>query len=215
MTRHSLAPAALIALSAIPIVAGALRMTELAGGPALVADGARHLAAPVPVMVHIVSVTLYSLLGAFQFRRRKGRWHRVAGRVLIPAGLLAALTGMWMTLFSTLPAVDGPLLGGFRLVFGTAMAASIVLGLVAIRRRDFAAHRAWMIRAYAIGLGAGTQAVTQLPLLLIMGELDELSKALMMAAGWVINLVVAEWIIRLNTARLVRPHDDLDAVARA
>ena len=41
------------------------------------------------------------------------------------------------------------------------MAAAIVLGFTAIRRRDIAAHRAWMIRAYALGLGAGTQAFTE------------------------------------------------------
>jgi hypothetical protein len=43
------------------------------------------------------------------------------------------------------------------------MAASIVLALVAVRRRDFASHGAWMIRGYAIGLGAGTQVLTHLP----------------------------------------------------
>ena len=44
------------------------------------------------------------------------------------------------------------------LAVGSTMAAAIVLGFTAIRRRDIAAHRAWMIRAYALGLGAGTQA---------------------------------------------------------
>ena len=41
------------------------------------------------------------------------------------------------------------------------MAACLVLGFTAIRRRDIAAHRAWMIRAYAIGLAAGTQVFTE------------------------------------------------------
>ena len=41
------------------------------------------------------------------------------------------------------------------------MAACLVLGVAAIRRRDIAAHRAWMIRAYAIGLAAGTQVFTE------------------------------------------------------
>ena len=41
------------------------------------------------------------------------------------------------------------------------MAASLLLGITAIRRRDIAAHRAWMIRAYAIGLAAGTQTFTE------------------------------------------------------
>jgi hypothetical protein len=101
-----------------------------------------------------------------------------------------------MTLFYPRPDDVGDLLTGFRLVFGSAMALSIALGLAAIRRRDFARHRAWMIRGYAIGVGAGTQAVTQLPWILAVGPLDKLSKALFMLAAWVINLAVAEWIIR-------------------
>ena len=40
------------------------------------------------------------------------------------------------------------------------MAACIVLGFAAIRRGDVARHRAWMTRAYALALGAGTQVFT-------------------------------------------------------
>jgi len=35
-----------------------------------------------------------------------------------------------------------------------------IFGFIAIRRGDMIRHRAWMTRAYAIGLGAGTQALT-------------------------------------------------------
>ena len=63
------------------------------------------------------------------------------------------------------------------------MALSIVQGYLAIRRRDVARHQDWMRRAYAIGLGAGTQALTQLPPLLLFGAPNELALALMM--GWV------------------------------
>ena len=87
-------PAALILLSLIPVIAGASRMTELVGGAAITPQNARFVASPIPVVVHIVSVTIYSLLGAFQFlpalRGRRG-WHRIAGGILIPAGLFAAL----------------------------------------------------------------------------------------------------------------------------
>ena len=51
---------------------------------------------------------------------------------------------------------DGEVLYVIRLVFGSAMAVSIVLAIRAIRRRDFVSHGAWMRRGYAIGLGAGT-----------------------------------------------------------
>ena len=44
------------------------------------------------------------------------------------------------------------------------------LAVDAIRRRDFASHGAWMIRAYALGMGAGTQVVVLAPWSLITGE---------------------------------------------
>src|SRR5215204_7536501 len=40
------------------------------------------------------------------------------------------------------------------------MAISIVLGVAAIRRGEIARHRAWRMRGYALGLGAGTQVLT-------------------------------------------------------
>lgn len=81
---------------------------------------------------------------------------------------------------------------------------SITLGFVAIRRRNFVQHRAWMIRAYAIAQGAGTQALTQIPLALTGGTPTGLSRTLLMAAAWVINIVFAEWIIR-RSRRPARP----------
>jgi hypothetical protein len=76
------------------------------------------------------------------------------------------------------------------------MVVSIVLGFTAIRRGDVRRHLAWMMRGYAIGLGAGTQVFTQWAGELIASPPTELSKALLMGAGWLINLAVAEWVIR-------------------
>jgi Predicted membrane protein (DUF2306) len=81
-------------------------------------------------------------------------------------------------------------------VFGTGMVVAILLGLAAVRRRDFATHRAWMMRGYAIGLGAGTQAFTHVPWLIAFGAPSAFTRAWLMAAGWLINLAVAEWFIR-------------------
>lgn len=198
-------PAGLIALSVVPVAAGAARLTELAGGAEVTAENARFFAMPLPVVLHILGASVYSVLGAFQFasgfRRRKPGWHRAAGRILVPCGLVVALSGLWMTLFYPRPPGDGDLLSGFRLVFGSAMVGSIILGLAAIRRRDVARHRAWMARAYAIGMGAGTQVFTHLPWILILGRPGELTRALLMGAGWVINLAVAEWVIRKRPSR--------------
>jgi uncharacterized membrane protein len=177
----------------------------LAGGE-VTPDDARFFAAPVPIVVHIAGASVYSVLGAFQFsrglRRRRRGWHRKAGWLLVPSGLAVALSGLWMTLFYPL---DGELLAAFRLLFGSAMAAAIVLGVAAVRRRDFARHGAWMMRAYAIGLGAGTQVLTLGSFVLLAGEPGELGTALLMASGWVINLAVAESVIRRRPTTLRRP----------
>jgi len=198
-----LPPVGLIALSLIPVLAGAFRLNELMSSPEVTADNARFVASPIPVTIHIVSVTVYSLLGAFQFvpilRRGRQNWQRIAGRILIPAGALVALTGLWMNFFYPRPPGDGESLVVVRLFVGLVMLASIVLAVVAIRRRDFTSHGAWMTRGYAIALGAGTQVFTMLPWVVIFGPIgaaDELPRTVLMTAGWVINLAAAEYIIR-------------------
>jgi hypothetical protein len=202
-------PTLLIVLSLVPVLAGAARLSELASGAQVTPDNARFFASPIPVVVHIVSVSLYSILGAFQFapgfRRRNSRWHRFVGKwILVPCGLAVALSGLWMTQFYPWPKGDGELLYVFRLIFGSAMLISIVLGAFAARRRDYVRHGEWMMRGYAIGLGAGTQVFTHLPWLLFFGVPDELTRALLMAAGWIINIMVVEWIIHRRRIRQSR-----------
>lgn len=63
------------------------------------------------------------------------------------------------------------------------MALFILLGLFAIRRRDIARHRAWLIRSYAIEIAAGTQVLTHLPWFLLVGKTDVTSRAVLMGAG--------------------------------
>ena len=199
-TREWLVPSLLILLSAAPVAGGAVRLVQLAGGAEITPDNARFFAAPVPVVLHIISVTLYCVLGAFQFaagfRRRKPNWHRASGRMLVPLGLTAALSGLWLTQFYPPVDGDGPILYGLRLLVGLAMVLFICLGVAAIWRSDIPRHGAWMMRGYALGLGAGTQALTHLPWFLLPAIQGELTRALCMGAGWGINLVVAEWIIR-------------------
>jgi hypothetical protein len=74
-----------------------------------------------------------------------------------------------MTLFYAEPPTDNALLEVFRVIAASAMATCLVLGVVAVRRRDFVRHRAWMVRACAIALGAGTQVFTHLPWVLLVG----------------------------------------------
>jgi len=197
------APAALVALSAVPLLAGTARLVELAGGPAVIPADARFTASPLPVVVHIVCAALYALVGAFQFaagfRRRQPGWHRAAGRVLVVAGLGVAMSALWLTLFFPPQPDSGLLLFVLRVCFGSAMVASLGLGVAAIRRGDVATHRAWMTRAYAIALAAGTQAFTEGVGGAVFGHGPWALDA-SRGAAWVINLAVAEWVIRRRPA---------------
>jgi uncharacterized membrane protein len=197
-------PVALVALSAIPLTAGVLRLIQLTGGPAVIPADHRFAGFPLPLVMHIAGATTYALVGSLQFvrrfRRRHPAWHRRAGRVLAVAGLLVAISALWMTLYYEAQPGTGDLRYVLRLVFAAAMAACLVLGVAAVRRRDIAAHRAWMVRAYAIGLAAGTQAVTEGVGGAIFGT-GVLAADLAAGAGWVINLAVAEWILRRPALR--------------
>lgn len=202
-------PALLLLLSAVPAVGGVVRLLSLSSG--VVASGdERFLAHPVPTAIHVVAATLYALLGAFQFsagvRRRWPRWHRFAGRFVAVCGLATSLTGLWMAPFNGIPQeMQGSMLLVTRLVVGVAMTASIVLGVAAILRRDVATHEAWMVRAYALGQGAGMQAVLMLPATILSGPVLGPTRDVFMALAWLINAVVAEWILRARAAPAVRP----------
>ncbi|BEL06942.1 DUF2306 domain-containing protein [Actinoplanes sichuanensis] len=199
-SSHWLIPAGLLALTLVPAVAGSLRLSEMAGGAAVIPDGERVTQSPVALVAHIVSVIVFGVLGAFQFapgvRRRFRRWHRTAGRIVAPAGVIAAVSGLWLTVFLPAAAADSLALSLIRVVVVGWMVTALILGVAAALRRDFGAHRAWMIRGYAIGMGAGTQFFTLTAWQVTAGEFTPAGRTAMMAAAWLINALVAEWLIR-------------------
>jgi hypothetical protein len=136
------------------------------------------------------------------------------GVLLIGPALATAVTGLWMAQWYPWPPLDGTVVYAERIVFGTAMLLSLVVGIAALPHRDFAAHGRWMLRAYAIGMGAGTQVLTHACWSAIAGEFTETSRAVAMGAGWVINVLVAEIIIARTRGALVSPGSDAAAHAR-
>jgi hypothetical protein len=193
-----LIPAGLVLLAIVPSVSGAMRLVGLAQGGPVTAENARFYSAPYTVAVHMCASLVFSLVGALQFsprfRRRYPRWHRLAGGLLIAAGSASALTGLAMTLIFPRLSSDGPTLFTVRLLVGLGMLLSIVLSVRAVLSRQYREHGAWISRAYALGMGAATQAITHLPWLIAAGALPTgYARDAAMAAGWLINVAVVEW----------------------
>lgn len=181
------------------MLAGLSRLLSLSTG-AITLDGHERFAAdPWMASLHIIGATAFATLGAFQLvpSLRRGAWHRLVGRVLSVLGICAALAGTWMALRWVPKEFDSAALNTIRTVVAFAMVTFIALGFIAARRRRFEAHGAWMLRAYALFLGAGTQVFTAgfTALPFMRPYLSETLNATTMAAGWLINALVAEWIL--------------------
>jgi hypothetical protein len=198
-TSHAWSVSGLLFLSALPVIGGVLRLGEVSSGT----DIDVPWTSVVAIVAHIVAMTMFCVLGAFQFspalRVRRG-WHRTAGRILIPAGFIAALASIWLAVFFRGPP-DEFALAMVRLVFAVPMVVFLVMSVNAITRRDFAQHGAWMTRAYAIAVSGGTQAVVVALWTIPLGEVDALGETWLVAVGFVINSLAAEWLNRRRVRR--------------
>ena len=191
----------LLLFGAMPLSFGVIRLLQFAGIVHIMPDVPNEFGLVAALLAHIVGAALYAVLGAFQFsaaiRRRWPAWHRTAGRIGLIGGLLVAFSALWLTFDYASMTFAGLLLVGFRVLFVSGLLLSIVMGFAAIRRRDIQHHRRWMIRAYALALGAATQMIVlMLGEMAAGGPLTERARALLMGLSWSINLGAAEWIIR-------------------
>ena len=146
----------------------------------------------LPGLVYMVGAPLQLWRG---FRSRHWTFHRRLGRVILSAGLV---TGLFALVFGLLFPFGGPGEAAATATFGAFFLTALTLAFAAIRRKDVAAHRRWMIRAFAVGLGVGTQRLW-LGLLALGGWLPfEESFALAFWLAWVPHAIAAEIYLTLR-----------------
>lgn len=84
-----------------------------------------------------------------------------------------------------------------RGIFSLALVLALALGVGAARVRDASQHRAWMIRAYVLGMGSGTVVLVAIPFQLITGgPLVGLAADIAFIGMWLISAAVDEWVIK-------------------
>ncbi|MEN9569351.1 MAG: hypothetical protein RL172_582 [Bacteroidota bacterium] len=156
----------------------------------------------ISFFVHVFSSMLVLLAGFTQFssqlRQQQPRLHRAMGYLYVliillvtgPAGLIMSFyaNGGWLARVAFI--VLSVLWMGF-----TARATYSAI------KKDFTAHRHWMIRSFALTLSALTLRMWKVVLATIT-EMPPMTRYRLIAwLGWGVNLLLAEYLIRKSRQR--------------
>jgi uncharacterized membrane protein len=150
-------------------------------------------ATPASASLHFLLGGIVLIVGALQFhqglRTSRPIVHRWMGRIYVLGVLIGGLAGLYLSFNS---------FGGLVTHFGFGMLAVLWLFTTAmayqhIRAGNVRAHQQWMIRSYALTLGAVTLRI-YLGIGVALGLDFEAAYQAISWLAWVPNLVIAEWV---------------------
>jgi uncharacterized membrane protein len=108
-------------------------------------------------LAHVLPAMLFMVLGPLQFvrslRSKHPQVHRWSGRIFLSMSAVVGLTGLTMAFGKTIGGLDEK---AAITLFGSFFLIALGKALWHALRREFAQHREWMIRGYAIGLAVAT-----------------------------------------------------------
>lgn len=164
---------------------------------------ATFAAHPVGIYAHVFGAAVALALGPFQFlstlRDRRPVLHRRLGRLYLGVGVLVGgLAGLFMAFhaFGGLPS---------RLGFACLAVAWLYSGscaYLAVRARDFMAHRRWMVRNFALTFAA-VMLRLYLPASVALGAAFEVAYPIIAWLCWLPNLIAAELLFNRTTHALI------------
>lgn len=167
-----------------------------------------YIANTTAIVAHIVGGMVALLLGPIQFvpavRRRWPRVHRWLGRGYLAGIGLGGVAGLWMAHL----AYGGPVAQLGFAALALAWLTTSFQALARIRAGDVAAHRAWMVRSFALTFAA-VMLRLELPLLAAAGLSFEVAYATVAWSCWLPSLLVVELVLargrRRAAPRLLQP----------
>ena len=195
MPRTPLARTSFLALlTLLSLLVGALSLRYALPRTPFAMDLDNLGAYPGLFTVHAVAASIALMLGPFQFmaglRRRWPALHRALGRLCaaaIAAGFVSALP-------MAVRAQTGALASAGFLVLALLWCGATARGVQLARERRFAAHRAWMLRSFALTCAAITLRI-YLGSAIALGIPFEVSYPAIAWLCWVPNALAAEaWL---------------------
>jgi hypothetical protein len=159
-------------------------------------------------ILHVVPGAIFLIFALLQFssriRERHILFHRWVGRVLVFTGIVVGVTALY---FGILMPYGGTGEAIAIAVFGGLFLYSICRAFIAIRKRQVAIHREWMIRAFAAAISIASARIFITVLDLTLTSAGFRPKEIFVMAiwiGWTLTIGAAEiWIRR--TRRQVNP----------
>ncbi|HAS41556.1 MAG TPA: hypothetical protein DCS93_13830 [Microscillaceae bacterium] len=146
-------------------------------------------------IVHRLLGAIYLIIGLLQFsprfRKQRPRLHKTLGKIFMVFSITAAVSGM---LFAVLVPFAGFLEVFPIFTFAFFMLYATYRAYVHIRRGEVMAHREWIARSYAVGLGIATIRVMVLVInYLTAFKLDQPQVVMVsLWGGWVLTLGAVE-----------------------
>ena len=197
-TKPVVVPAALFFGTLLTILLALVQVVQIPLGD-LPEDSRRLSAAPVWHFMHVLGGATFGILGPIQFgrvlMRKYGLLHRVMGRVFVAAGAMISLSSLG--LLWHFPGTYSVAMSSGRLLFGIALGVALAISMLAIRNRDFDRHRNWMIRAYALGMGATAVTMVFFPIYAITGAPPMgLTADIVFLGSWMACVILAEGVVR-------------------
>lgn len=153
---------------------------------------------------HLTGGGVAIVAGALQFSTRirfdKPKLHRRIGKVYVITVLVGGTSAVFLAPWS-----DGGVTAHFGFgMLGVLWVTSALVAWARARAGDFVAHRAWMLRSYALCLAAVTLRL-YLPLSAIGGIPFDAAYPAIAWLCWVPNLVVAEWLVLPSSIAPLEP----------
>jgi uncharacterized membrane protein len=192
--------------TAIPVLNALVEVFQIPSGT-YADDSARLAIAPLSWFAHVLAGAAFGITGPVQFvralRHRFGAFHRVSGRIFVVSGAVLGLSGL--SLLAQVASLSTPVVDIARGLFGLALLVALALAIAAIQSREILRHRAWMIRAYAIGMGLGAVGLVFFPIYVVTGQPPMgLGADILFVASWLLTIALAEVVIRRSSGPIPR-----------
>lgn len=144
--------------------------------------------------IHIVTAIFALIIGPFQLFMKptndRKRWHRLLGYGYVLSITVSGIVSVYLSLFAT----GGWIAGLGFMSLDVLWVATTLIATRRIMAKDIQAHKAWMLRSYALTFAAVTLRIWLAPLNLLLSDFEAAFQVVAWVC-WIPNLLVIEVVI--------------------